>query len=266
MTFFKGKLSLLLNDDNSIYRLLLAVLLVAGTGLYFLCANNSFDPFWLRLAGSGLCLITLGASFFPNLRWYHFFKYLTGFYFLAINNYLLIAENGFANIYIFNAAVVFAIVCLFCRFPWEFVLISAVNMLAVVVAYITLATKSLPILTFAVLLAFFVSTAYIIFLVKEIFRQRFKRAVQNIMLLNRTLTINDEHLRQSRKQMDGVINAIDDIIFVLDPNRNCIDVWFNESRQRHFNPKIFINKPLTDVIGIEKARTFHRRVGLRLRA
>ncbi len=68
---FKSRLLLFLQNDNTIYQLLLIGLFIASPSLHFLCYYFfSYDPLWLRIVNSALCLVALGFSFHPNKFYY----------------------------------------------------------------------------------------------------------------------------------------------------------------------------------------------------
>ena len=61
---FKSRLLLFVQNDNTIYQLLLIGLLIASPSLHYLCFYNSYDPLWLRLVCSGLCAAALAFSLY----------------------------------------------------------------------------------------------------------------------------------------------------------------------------------------------------------
>ena len=60
----KSRLLILIQNDNTIYQLLLLGLFIASPSLHYLCYHNSFDPLWLRIINSALCLIAFCFSFY----------------------------------------------------------------------------------------------------------------------------------------------------------------------------------------------------------
>src|SRR5271170_5295485 len=99
---FKSRLLLLIQNDNTIYQLLLIGLFIASPALHYLCSYNSFDPLWLRIINSALCLIAFCFSFNPG-RLYTASRYITIIAFLAVNNCLLLSKNGFEHVYLFSS-------------------------------------------------------------------------------------------------------------------------------------------------------------------
>src|SRR5437764_14063411 len=97
---FKSRLLLFVQNDNTIYQLLLIGLFIASPSLHYLCFYNSFDPLWLRAVNSGLCLIALYFSFYPGKFYAPASRYITVIAFLVINNCLLLSKNGFGHVYL----------------------------------------------------------------------------------------------------------------------------------------------------------------------
>ena|ERR1700749_1238346 len=161
----KSKLLLFIQNDNSIYQLLLTSLLIASPSLHFLCFYNSYDPLWLRLIASAVCLAALILSFSGNKRVRTLGQYAAVVTFLVINNGLLLGKNGFGHVYLFSAIAVFIALTLFCKKPWEFVTISALNIIAIVIAYVAAPQLHISIGIMAMLLLTFTTIAYVSFLV-----------------------------------------------------------------------------------------------------
>jgi citrate synthase len=63
---FKNRVLLLIENDITIYRLILLGLFIASPSLHYLCYNNSYDPIWLRLVNCAFCLVTLALSYGKN--------------------------------------------------------------------------------------------------------------------------------------------------------------------------------------------------------
>src|ERR1700735_1049044 len=131
---FKSRLLLFLQNDNTIYQLLLIGLFIASPSLHYLCFYNSYDPLWLRIINSALCLMALGFSFYRVKFYYTISQYITIISFLVINNCILLSKNGFEHAYLFSAITIFIGLTLFCKKRWEFITLCSVNLTATVIA------------------------------------------------------------------------------------------------------------------------------------
>lgn len=253
---FKSKLLLFVQNDNTIYQLLLMGLLIASPALHFLCFYNSYDPIWLRLLCSAFCIAALAFSFY-NIRFFNIAgQYLTIAAFLVVNNGILLSRNGFEHVYLFSAIAIFIALTLFCKKRWEFVALCVFNLLATVTAYITAPKLYISMNVLVVLLVTFTFIAHVSFLVMMAYKARFKKALNNVIDLNKSLIINDEELRQSGKKLDALINSLNDIIFEFDENKVCLNTWFRRIEGRIVNPETLIGKTLNEVLGDEKAKKF----------
>ncbi len=183
-------------------------------------------------------------------------QYLTIISFLVINNCILLSKNGFEHAYLFSSITIFIALTLFCKKRWEFIALCSVNLIATVIAYITAPKLEISILVLMVLLFTFSIIAYISFLVMMAYTFAFKKAVSSVIELNKSLMVNDEKLRQSRKTLDALINSLNDIIFEFDENKICLNAWFNKLESRVIDPKVLKGKRLSDVLGAEKAKKF----------
>jgi two-component system sensor histidine kinase/response regulator len=247
---FKDRALLLIENDNTIYKLLLTGLLVAAPSLHYLCFDNSYDPLWLRGIQVLLCGAALLLSFSRLKTVYRASVYITIVVYLDINNCLLLGVNGFKHVYLFSAITIFIALTLFCKRQWEFVTITAVNTLAVLIAYL-IAPKlyiSLP----ALLVLFFVFTliSYVSYLVMRSYQHQFKKAINKVLFLN-------ESLRSSQQQMHALISSVNDTIFEFDENRICLNVWFAPQTPDYLKKEDFLNKTLTEAIGPERAKPFN---------
>jgi PAS domain S-box-containing protein len=250
---FKSKLQLLLQNDNTISQLLLLGLMVASAALHYLCFYNSFDPLWLRLVVSALCLVAFFTSFYANKLLIKISQYAVIVAFLVVNNYLLLAKNGFAQVYLFSAITIFIALTLFCKKRWEFVVICFLNLVATEVAYLAAPKLEISIGVLIALLITFTLIAYVSFLVVTAYNLKFQKAVNHVMVLNQSLTRNDEKLRDNRRKLNALINSLNDIIFEFDEDKVCVNTWFRRIEGRVVDPQTFDGKKLNDVFGIEKA-------------
>ncbi|MFI5139636.1 MAG: PAS domain S-box protein [Sphingobacteriales bacterium] len=254
---FKSKLLLLIQNDNTIYQLLLVGLLIASPALHYLCYYNSYDPLWLREINSGLCLGAIGFSFYPDKFLCKSSQYLTIISFLAINNCLLLSKNGFGQVYLFSSISIFIALTLFCKKRWEFVAVCILNLIATVIAYITAPVLHISIAVLVALLLIFTFIAYISFLVMMVRKLRFKKSVNNVTALNQSLMFNDEKLREKRKNLNSLINSLNDIIFEFDENKICLSTWFRRIEGRVIDPQTCVGKRLEEILGNEKAKKFN---------
>ncbi len=251
---FRSKLLLLIQNDNTIYQLLLIGLFIASPTLHYLCYYNSFDPLWLRLINSALCLVALCFSFYPGKFLAAASKYVTIIGFLVINNCLLLSKNGFGHVYLFSSITIFIALTLFCKKRWEFVAICLLNLTATIIAYITAPQLDISIVVLVVLLLTFSFIAYVSFLVMMAYYLKFKKAINHVIELNQTLMVNDEKLREERKKLTALVNSLNDIIFEFDENKICLNTWFRKTEGMGVDPRVFVGKRLADVLGAEKAK------------
>src|SRR5579875_720459 len=118
----KGKLLLYIQEDDSIYRLLLVALALSSPALHYLCFNHLYDPLWLRAVNSIICLLAVSISFSPSIKKsYIILRYIAISWYLITNNGLLLAANHFSNVYLLSSITVFIALTLFCRTPKGFV-------------------------------------------------------------------------------------------------------------------------------------------------
>jgi two-component system sensor histidine kinase/response regulator len=253
---FRSKLLLLLQNDNTVYQLLLVGLLIASPSLHYLCFSNSFDPLWLRMLNSAICLVALCLSFSPGKFYVTASQYLTIITFLAVNNCILLSKNGFSHVYLFSSITIFIALTLFCKQRWEFITIALLNHAVIIVAYITAINPQISIGVLLVLQLTFTLIAYVSFLVVTAYKLRFNKAVNHVIILNKSLSDNDDKLRDKRKKLNALINSLNDIIFEFDENKICINTWFRKIEGRAVDPRIFMGKKLSDVLGPEKAEKF----------
>lgn len=253
---FKSKLLYILQNDNTIYRLLLVGLLIASPALHYLCLYDAYDPVWLRAINTTLCMIALGLSFYPGKYLATFSQYAAILSFLVINNGILLSRNGFSPIYLFSSITIFIALTLFCKKRWEFVTICLLNLLATLVAYFTAPQLNISAVVLVVLLLTFTLIAYVSFLVMMAYNLKFNKAVNHVVELNKSLMVNDEMLRGKRNNLNSLINSLNEIIFEFDENKICLNTWFRKTDDRVIDPTIFIGKKLTDVFGYDKAKKY----------
>jgi len=253
---FRSKLLSLLQNDNTIYQLLLLGLMVASPSLHYLCFYNSYDPLWLRIINSAVCLFALLISFYSNKTLITISQYIVIIAFLLINNCLLLSKNGFAHVYLFSSITVFIGLTFFCKKRWEFVAICFINLAATEIAYATASNPDISVAVLVVLLLTFTLVAYVSFLVKMTHNLNFQKAVNHVLLLNQSLTLNDEKLRDKRRKLNALINSLNDIIFEFDENKVCVNTWFRKTESRAMDPKTCIGKTMAEVFGAEKATKF----------
>jgi PAS domain S-box-containing protein len=254
----KGKLLLYIQDDDSIYRLLLLGLAISSPALHYLCFGRVYDPLLLRGISSLICLVTVIFSFSPKQRKaYVGLRYLAMVLYLVVNNGLLLGANNFANVYLLSSVTVFIALTLFCRTARGFIRLSILNLLVITAAYLSDRDREIPLFALILLLLTFTLIAYVSFIVRVIFKYKLSRAVKNLTELNDTLLQNEEELKQNRNQLHWLINSINEILLEFNEDKVCIKAWFNENETRAVSPKLFENKRLDDVLGEEKARTLN---------
>jgi len=254
---FKVKTLLIIQNDDTIYRLLLIGLFIASPSLHYLCYYNSYDPIWLRLINSFFCVISLGLSFGNNKAIYTASIYITILAFLIINNYILLTVNGFGHAYLFSSITIFIALTLFCNKAWEFVTICGLNLLAIIAAYINGPQLNISLPVLAVLIVVFSIIAYVSFLVVKSYQYKLKNAVDNVMQLNSNLLANDGMLRQSQEDLTSLINSLNDIIYEFNEDKVCQNAWFSDLTKITVNPRAFIGKKIEDVLGIDKAKKYN---------
>lgn len=253
---FKNRALLLIENDITIYRLILLGLLIASPALHYLCYDNSYDPIWLRLITCAFCLVTLTLSYNKNRVYFKAMVNVTIISYLFINNFILLGVNGFEHVYVFSSITIFIAVTLFCKQRREFVGVTLLNIAAVVAAYYTAQKVNISVSVLIVLLGVFTLIAYVSFLVMLAYKLQFKKAVNNIIQLNESLTTNAEKLRTSQQQMHALISSINDTILEFDENGVCINVWLSPQSPDYLKTEDFLNKKLIESIGPERAKPF----------
>jgi PAS domain S-box-containing protein len=238
----KVKTLLMIQNDDTIYRLLFIGLLIASPSLHYLCYYNSYDPIWLRVINSFFCLTSLALSFGSNKKIYLIATYITVLSFLIINNYILLNINGFEHAYLFSSITVFIALTLFCKQAWEFVTICALNLCAIIAAYINAPQLNISLPVLVVLSVIFTIIAYVSFLVVKAYQYQLKNAVDKVMVLNNNL--------------HSLISSFTDMVFEFDENKYCINVWYNEQIERSADPKLVVGKTLDQVLPPEKAKKY----------
>ena len=259
---FKSKLLLLLQNDNTIYQLLLMGLMIASPSLHYLCYYNSYDPISLRVFISALCLVALFLSFYANKTIVAISQYVVIIAFLSINNCLLLGKNGFAQVYLFSAITIFIALTLFCKKRWEFIAICFLNLAATEIAYATAPKLNISLVVLIVLMLTFTLIAYASFLVVMTYNLNFQKAVNHVMVLNHSLRLNDDKLRDKRKKLNALINSLNDVIFEFDENKVCVNTWFRRIEGRAMDPKACVGKRITEVFSAEKAEKFDKALDL----
>ena len=253
---FKNRALLLIENDITIYRLILLGLFIASPALHYLCYDNSYDPIWLRFLNCAFCLATLALSYDSNRVFFKAMVYITVCSYLLVNNFILLGINGFAHVYVFSSLTIFIAVTLFCKQRREFVGVTAINLTAVLAAYYTAPKVNISANVLIILLGVFTLIAYVSFLVMLAYKMQFKKAVNNIIQLNESLITNAEKLRNSQQQMHALISSINDSIFEFDENQVCINVWFGPQSPAYLQIEDFLNKTLVESIGMERAKPF----------
>src|SRR6187402_770693 len=61
---------------------------------------------------------------------------------------------------------------------------------------------------------------------------------------------------ESHLQLNALLNSLNDIIFEFDENKVCLNVWYNDRKERVVDPKQTVGKKLIDVLGPEKSLKF----------
>ncbi|MBK0380911.1 PAS domain S-box protein [Mucilaginibacter segetis] len=253
----KSRAQQLLENDITIYRLLLLGLFVASPSLHYLCYYNSYDPIWLRSINSALSITTLALSFLGNKKYYRTVLYVTIMSYVLINNYILLGVNGFQHVYLFSSITIFIALTLFCKKRWEFVTLSVINLAVVISAYYTSTNLSISPGVLIILLIVFTLIAYVSFLVMMNYNLQFKKAVSNVMQLNKELLINAGKLRNSQQQLHALISSVNDTIFELDENKICLNVWFGPQTPSYLKQEHFLNKQLMDIMDPAQANAFN---------
>jgi two-component system sensor histidine kinase/response regulator len=252
----KGNSLVMIQNEATVYRLLLIGLFIASPALHYLCFQNSYDPFWIRAINCFFCAAALFLSFTNNKAFYKAGILTAILSFLVINNCILLGKNGFEHVYLFSAITIFIALTLFCRERREFIIISQANLAAIVMAYFTAPRLAISPTVLVVLIIVFTLIAYVSFLVVMAYQYQLKRAVDNVMELNNNLMLNDAELREHRKHLNALINSLNDIIFEFDETKICCNVWFNELTERAVDPRVAIGKTLDMVVGPKKAEKY----------
>ncbi|TSJ40637.1 PAS domain S-box protein [Mucilaginibacter corticis] len=66
-----------------------------------------------------------------------------------------------------------------------------------------------------------------------------------------------DQLPDSPKQLNSLINSLNDIIFEFDENKVCLNAWFNEFTERVVDPRSLVGKKLEDLLGEERSAKFN---------
>ena len=238
----KVKTVLIIQNDETIYRLLLIGLFIASPSLHYLCYYNSYDPIWLRFINSFLCIVSLGLSFGTNKAVYTTSTYITIFSFLIINNYFLLSINGFEHAYLFSSITIFIALTLFCKKGWEFVAICGLNLLVIITAYTNAPRLNISLPVLVVLIIIFTIIAYVSFLVVKAYQYRLKNAVDKMVNLNNNL--------------HSLIGSFNDMVFEFDETRLCLNVWYNELIERSADPKAIVGKRLEEALPPDRAKKY----------
>lgn len=253
----KVKTLLMIQNDNTIYRLLLIGLFIASPSLHYLCYYNTYDPVWLRVINSLLCLISLALSFHSNKTIYTISTYITILAFMLINNCILLSINGFEHAYLFSSITVFIALTFFCNKAWEFITISVLNLFAIITAYILAPHLNISLAILVGISIIFTLIACVSFLVVKSYHYQLKNAVKKVMDLNASLVTNDGMLRESREHLTSLINSINDIIFEFNEDKVCLNVWFNDLSKKTIDPLLLVGKKIEEVLGDEKAKKYN---------
>lgn len=249
-----NRLVLLIHNDRSIYRLLLIALCIASPAFHFLCRQDFPDPLDLRLLNSAICFGAIGLSFIKNKYYFKTGLYVTILSHLALNNYWLLSHSQFSPLYIFSSVVVFMGLAIFCIRQYEFVAVTAVNLALVLSAYLASETPAISIISLVGLLITFTITGYIIFIIRMVYRLKLKKAVDSLTKTNSSLRLSEQKLRDSRNQLHSLINSINDIVFEIDENRQALNIWYDEKKTLHFDPKVFFDNRMADLIDKERSQ------------
>jgi PAS domain S-box-containing protein len=193
---------------------------------------------------------------YPNQLYYTISRYAAILSFLVVNNCILLGKNGFDNVYLFSSITVFIALTLFCKKRWEFITLCSLNIIATIVAFITSPRLNMSVIVLVLLLLIFTFIAFVSFLVMMAYNHKFKKAVSHVIELNDILTINDEMLRQSSKDLEALMNSLNDIIFEFDENKICLNTWYGREENSVIDPKTCVGKKLSDVLRPEQAKKF----------
>lgn len=254
----KGNSLVMIQNEATVYRLLLIGLFIASPSLHYLCSNNSYDPFWLRGINCFFCALALFFSFINNKTFYKAGIVATISSILIVNNCILLSKNEFQHVYLFSAITIFIALTLFCKKRREFIIISQANLAVIVIAYLTAPRLAISPAVLMVLILFFTLIAYVSFLVVMAYQYQLNSAVESVMRLNQSLMVNDAKLRESQNHLNALINSLNDIIFEFDATKTCINVWFNEITERAVDPRIAVGKTLDLVVGPQKAEKYDK--------
>ncbi len=58
-------------------------------------------------------------------------------------------------------------------------------------------------------------------------------------------------------QLNALLNSLNDIIYEFNEDKVCLNVWYNEHTVRVIDPKEYIGKKISDIIGPQRAQKFH---------
>lgn len=85
----------------------------------------------------------------------------------------------------------------------------------------------------------------------------YKRHIRNAVKTYTASTLNNAQLLNAQ-QFNSLLNSLNDIIFEFNEDKVCLNVWFNEFRERIVDPKILVGKHIEDILSAEKAEKFNK--------
>jgi two-component system sensor histidine kinase/response regulator len=75
--------------------------------------------------------------------------------------------------------------------------------------------------------------------------------------LKKAFGSNSHGVPHNSQQLNSLISSLNDIIFEFNEDKICLNVWFNEQKERVVDPKQCIGKKLEDILGYERAFKFN---------
>jgi two-component system sensor histidine kinase/response regulator len=254
----KWKLLLFFENDNSVYRLLLLLICICSPMLHFLFPQYNSHPFWPHSITVLLGVTTVLIPWFSKSKWLYWISLsLTVTAFLIFQNGYLLIFNSFQDVYVFRGFTLFLVLNTFYQKKWEFAAYILLNAAIISYSYYSTPHPYLSPLQIAIVLLGFAGGSLFVYVIKEAYRYYFKKAVDNVMQLNRTLIKNEELLLENRKELYALISSINDIIFEFDEKKVCLNVWDNGHTAGYVDTKAYIGKTLDEVLGNHRARQFN---------
>jgi PAS domain S-box-containing protein len=82
-------------------------------------------------------------------------------------------------------------------------------------------------------------------------------AVKHYRELKKALGNSLNAFPANHMQLNALLNSLNDIIYEFNEDKVCLNVWYNKHLVRVIDPKEYVGKKISDIIGFERALKFH---------